>query len=94
MSWNLVISDFNDDGPTLMMTRANIGITNSATIAREDWIKFEDTDITAVVVEITHRWERPGTLIAPNSVARCVVRGELSDEEWDKLREIGFKDSV
>jgi len=92
MSWNLVISDFNDSGPKMMLTRAKAGITSTATINKDDWITFEDTDIRALVVEISHRWERPGGLIAPNSVARCVIQDNLTEEQWDKLRAIGFKD--
>ncbi len=92
MSWNIILSGTRDSDPKFLLTRASTGVTNSAKIARDDWIEFEDTGIIARVVEIRHKWERPGTLIAPNSTARCITNRILTREDCDKLREIGFKE--
>ena len=96
MSMNLVVTDFNDEGegPTLVLHKFNKGITSSAQIRSGDWIKFEDTTIQACIVEITHRWERSDSSIAPNSIVRAVIDHEMTDEEWDTLRELGFKDKT
>lgn len=94
MSQNLHITDINDDSPTLVKTRFNVGITNSAKIHDGDWVRISNSIIKAQVVEIEHIWQKPDGDIAPCTIIRAVVNRELDEGEWDYLYHLGFSELI
>jgi hypothetical protein len=76
------------------LTRAGVGITHSASIARDDtiWFRGKDINVGMKVVGIDHRYEKPGTAIAPVSVAVCNTEEPIPEREFLYIvEEYGFK---
>jgi hypothetical protein len=94
MSVNLIVSDYSDNSPKMLLNRFQTGITSSAQISLHDYIRFEGVGEIASIVEITHKWEHAESGIAPVSTVRAVFNGKLVSEEWDTLRSLGFKELI